>query len=287
MKGLLAKGGAEFDEGTGRLQAQSRLLVAPPHLESERRRQRTDSMILPTCCEDSISACAAAASASGKTLVDDGLELAALEHRPDVLAERDRQGELALVRARSQRGARHGEAAHHDVPPVDLHPAAAQKGDHHEAALERQALQVLLDVVAADHVEDDVDARLAGDARDLGDEVFGPVVDRVIGAERPAKRRLVVASRRRQHRRAELLRELDRGEADAAGAAVDEQLLAALQAAAIDDVVPDGEVVFGQARGFERGEPGGDRQAEARGCRAELRIAAARRQRADGIAVPP
>ena len=59
----------------------------------------------------------------------------------------------------------------------------------HEPAFERQALQVLLDVVAADHVEDDVDAALAGDPRDLGDEVLRPVVDRVIGAERRGRTR--------------------------------------------------------------------------------------------------
>ena len=71
----------------------------------------------------------------------------------------------------------------------------------HEPALEGQALEVLLDVVAADHVEHDVDAALARDARDFGDEVLRPVVDRVVGAHRAAERRLVVAAGGREHRR--------------------------------------------------------------------------------------
>ena len=125
--------------------------------------------------------------------------------------------------------------------------------------------------------------RLAGDPRDLGDEILRPVVDRVIGAERPAERGLVVAARRREHRRAELLGELDRREADAARAAVDQHFLAALQAAAIDEVVPDGEVIFGQARGFEQREARRDRQAErprvSCSTRRSRRPASARRRR--------
>ena len=57
-------------------------------------------MILPMCCEDSISACAAAASASGNTRWTTGFTLAALEQRPDLLAQRIRDRRLALGRAR-------------------------------------------------------------------------------------------------------------------------------------------------------------------------------------------
>ena len=184
---------------------------------------RTASMILPMCCEDSISACAAAASASGNTRWIDRLHLAALEQRPDLLAQRA---------ARSPTLRSSGLAR--SVEPVTVSrfimmcrqststrpPCRNAMID--EPAFEREALQVLLDVVAADHVEHDVDAALAGDARDLGDEILRPVVDRVIGAERAAERGLVVAADGRDHRRAESLRELDRGEADAARAAVDQ-----------------------------------------------------------------
>ncbi len=131
------------------------------------------------------------------------------------------------------------------MAPVGLHLAAAQEGDDDEAALEREAAEILLDVVAADHVEDDVDAALAGDPRDLGDEVLRPVVDRMSGADRPAERRLVVAARGRDHRRAELLRDLDRRQPDTARAAVDQHGLAGAQPPAVEEIVPDGEEVSG------------------------------------------
>src|SRR5262249_22035000 len=90
--------------------------------------------------------------------------------------------------------------------------------------------------------------------------------------------------RRREYRRAELLGELDRSEADPARPAVDQRLLALAQAPAVDQVVPDGEVVLRQARGFERREPFRYRQAEARPRRAVFGVSAARGQRANGIA---
>jgi hypothetical protein len=212
------------------------------------------------------------------------LSLPLLEERPDVLAQRLGERHLALGWTRAQRRARHGQPTHHDVPPVDLHAPAAQERDHHEPAFKRQAFQVLLDVVAADHVEDDVDAALAGDPRNLRDEIVRVVVDRMIGAERPAKRGLVVAPCRGEHRGAELLGKLNGAKADAARAAVDQHFLALLQAPAIDEVVPDGEVIFRQARGFERREALGNRQAEARGRRAVFGVPAPGRQRADGFA---
>jgi hypothetical protein len=85
---------------------------------------------------------------------------------------------------------------------------------------QREAAEVLLDVIAADHVEHEVDTALAGDPRDLGDEILRAVVDRVLRAERAAIGCLVVAADRREHGRVVLPGELDRGEADAARAAV-------------------------------------------------------------------
>jgi hypothetical protein len=61
---------------------------------------------------------------------------------------------------------------------------------------------------------------------------------------------------------------------------VDEQRLARLQAAAVEDVRPDGEAGFGQARGLDVAEPGRARQALADGRDAVLGIAAAGDQRA-------
>ena len=47
-----------------------------------------------------------------------------------------------------------------------------QESDLHQAAIERQAAQVARDVVAADHVEDHVDAAVAGEPRHLGHEIL-------------------------------------------------------------------------------------------------------------------
>jgi hypothetical protein len=59
-----------------------------------------------------------------------------------------------------------------------------RKRDDRHPALQRQALQILLDVIAADDIEDDVDAALGGDRGDFGGEVLLPVVDRMVGADR-------------------------------------------------------------------------------------------------------
>src|SRR5207249_4501201 len=80
-----------------------------------------------------------------------------------------------------------GQAAEHDAAPVDFHAAAVQEGDDDKAPFERETLQILLDVIAADHVEHDVGAAVGGDACDFGDEILRPVVDRMGGAHRDAK----------------------------------------------------------------------------------------------------
>ena len=73
--------------------------------------------------------------------------------------------------------------------------------------------------------------RLLGDLEHALREVLVLVEDRVVGAERPAGRRLVLAADGHDHGRgAERLGELDRRGADARGAAVHEQGLAGLQA---------------------------------------------------------
>ena len=105
------------------------------------------------------------------------------------------------------------------------------------------------DVVASDHVEDDVDAALGSDAAHLLDEVVAAVVDRVVGTERDAGGALVVAARGGDHDRAVRLGELDRGDADAAGAAVDQEPVAGLERAALEHVVPDGEEGLGDCAG--------------------------------------
>ncbi len=162
-----------------------------------------------------------------------------------------------------------------------------QERDDDQAPLDREAAQVLRDVVAADHVEHELDAALARDRRDLGGEVGGPVVDRVVGAEIPAEGRLIVAADRGDHLRAERLRVLDRRVADAAGAAVDQDRLARGEPPALEHVVPDRERVLGQARGLEERQPSRRRQAVPGRRDAELGVAAAGRQRAHLVTDAP
>ena len=104
---------------------------------------------------------------------------------------------------------------------------AAQVGDHHQPAVGRQRPHVARQVVAADHVEDHVDPAPAGRLAHRGDEVGLAVVDGELGAEgaaglRTSPREPAVAKTRAPRARGEL----DRGGADARGAAVHEEALA-------------------------------------------------------------
>ena len=67
-------------------------------LRPDRQLDRTSSRIFPMCADDSISACAFAASSSGNTRVRHGRQLAARVERPHVRLERLRQHDLALER---------------------------------------------------------------------------------------------------------------------------------------------------------------------------------------------
>ena len=80
------------------------------------------------------------------------------------------------------------------------------------------------------------------------------------------------------------LGQLDRGHADAAGAALDQQRLARLQAAAVEHVDPDGEEGLRQAGRLDVAQALGHRQALADRRDAQLGIAAAGDQRADAVA---
>ena len=162
-----------------------------------------------------------------------------------------------------------------------------QERDDHQPAFERETLQVLLDVIAADDVEHDVDAALGRYPGDLGREISFSIVDRVISADVAAIRGLVRVADGRDDRRPECLRQLYRAESDAARAAVHEERLALLQPAALEHVVPHGEIVFGQARRFQHRQSARQWQA-VRGRRgAVLRVAATRRQCAHDITDAP
>ena len=144
--------------------------------------------------------------------------------------------------------------------------------------------EVAGEIGAADHVEHDIDAAPSREGLGLGDEILRPVIDGEIRAERAAEGAFFVRARRRDHLGAESLGELDRGRADAAGAAMNEQRLAGLEAPAREDVVVDGEEGFRHARRLNQAQAFGNRQAERGGGDAIIGVAAGAEQRADLVA---
>src|SRR3954464_8511981 len=216
--------------------------------------------------------------------VDHGLDLAGLDQRPDFVAQVARNGALELDRPGTQRRAADREAPAHDLVDVELGLVAAQEGDEHEPTVVGEALELLRHVVAADHVENYVDALASGGGLDLGREVLRLVVDRLVGAEPLAGSAFLIGPSGREHAVARGLRHLDGAHADARGAALHEERLARREARAVVDIAPDGEEGFGERGRF------GERPALRHRQRGHLRrdailgVAAALHERADRIA---
>ena len=89
------------------------------------------------------------------------------------------------------------------------------------------------------------------------DEILGAIVDRAIRAEPQARGGLFVRADGRDHLRAERLGEHYRRGADAGGSAVNQQGFAGPQAAALENVGPDGEKRFRDRRRFDVVSPSG------------------------------
>ena len=142
------------------------------------------------------------------------------------------------------------------MPALIVAIGAALNGDDDAAAVLLQELQVLGQVVARHHVEHDVDA--ARQLLHLGRPVIVLVEDGVVGAQFAYRLGFVFIAHRREHRGAERLGELDRRRADAARAAMDQHALAGLELAALEEIVPDGEVVLRQRRRAQHVEALGD-----------------------------
>ncbi len=148
----------------------------------------------------------------------------------------------------------------------------------------RQTLHVAGDIIAADHVEHDVDAASARDLLDPGDEILALVVDRMIGAMGEAGSDLVIAARRHDHRDAEQVAQRNRHRADPAGAAMDQRGVAFAGIAALEQIGPHGEQRFGHRRRLDHRQRDRHRQALAKRRDDIFRIAPARDQRAHRLA---
>ena len=155
----------------------------------------------------------------------------------------------------------------------------------HDAAVDRRGVVVAADIGAADHVEDDVDALAAGGVLGNRHEILLAVVDRAVGAEPEARLALFLRTGSGDDGGgAEGGGELDRGRADARGAAVDQEGFARFQAAPLEHVVPDGEVVLRQRRRLDQRQSVRHWQALRQRRHGVFRIAATGEQGAHGIA---
>ena len=106
-------------------------------------------------------ACAAAASSSGKVESITGLTRpAAISGNTLASTARAIAALSATERARSVEPV-WVQPLEHQAAEIDVRPRRGLEGDLQDAAFDRRRLVVALDVVAADHVEDDVGAVVA------------------------------------------------------------------------------------------------------------------------------
>ena len=137
---------------------------------------------------------------------------------------------------------------HHHWQEVELRRLRSlQEGDHHQPAVHGQGADVAGHIGRADHVEDGVDATALGQGLHLGGEILRAVVDCRVGAQLQAGGAFVFRTGGGEDAGAEFPGKLDRGDADAAGAAVDECGLALGQAADLDRLAQTVKNVSGSA----------------------------------------
>jgi hypothetical protein len=118
-------------------------------------------------------------------------------------------------------------------------------------------------------------------------KILGTVIDRDIGAVIEAGPAFLVAARGGQHRGAKRLRKLDRGDADAARAALHQEDLSRLKVHPLEDIGPHGGESLRQAAGVDEADAPRHRQALHRWSGGILARPVADHQRADLVADPP
>ena len=138
------------------------------------------------CALDSIMRCASAASASGYVACTSARSCPASMSGQTCSTDLARDRRLLRDRARPQRRSGDGQPSLQHRERIDRRLRAAEHADLHQTAVHGEHVDVALQVVAADHVEHDVDAAAAGRFLDRRHEVGFAIVDRALGAERLA-----------------------------------------------------------------------------------------------------
>lgn len=219
--------------------------------------------------------------------VDLNVELPALEIRY-ILGKLIPQPTLVLHVAAPQRAALEPDALEQQHADVDaLEPRAAQEPKHDPARVPRGDGQILLEVARADEVDDEVDAPAARGLEDAARPVVRLVVEGPGGAELGLDEAalVVAADGGVDGGGAGVARQLDAGDADAAGARVPEDRLAGGELA--DEVQrlrrrheglgDPGRLLEGEERGLAEEEPRVDGYV--------LGVGAAVREAEDGVAL--
>src|SRR5690554_412183 len=158
-----------------------------------------------------------------KGLVDHRLDFSCIHQRPYFFAQVCSDRGLECVRARSQGGSGHGEAADQDLTERNLRFAAAQQGDEHQTSVIREATDFTRYVIAADHVENHVHAFVVGRLLDDVAEILGFVVDADLGSQRFTCTTFLVTTGCGENTVSQRGSHLNRRHADARGAALDQQ----------------------------------------------------------------
>ena len=118
-------------------------------------------MILPIWLELSINSCALEASSKGKAFVDLWLDQTTPEQLPDLHAEFLGDVSLDRIGPSPKRGAGMNKTFHHEAAEICFDDPAIEEGNLDDASFFRCDDIVFRDVIAANHVKNDI-YRLCG-----------------------------------------------------------------------------------------------------------------------------
>ena len=201
-----------------------------------------------------------------------------------MLQQRIPQSALLGDTAGTEGGGGDGKPLLQEGEQVRFHLETAEEGDDCQSPLDFQRIEIPGEIGASDHVQYQVDARVAGASEDCRDEILRLVIDSPFRTETLAGPRPIVAAGGREHPRPKRLPELDGGRADSRGAAVHQQRFAGLQAPALEHIGPDRVERLGQPGSVRDGNTFWYRQHLRIRCDAVLRVAAACHERSDRLA---